>query len=182
MKEIYLDIMEKALSAYTEERIREYIEKVKRDGLTEHGFPRLGANIGILMAHGRKLELKSTFVEIMDLCLYGFAHSINQSKAGNNFAVREVSHALMELEKTNVIERKQLELWKEKLAAMDVYAIYTHIVSQEQPTPANWAYFAVVSEQARCQLCGMDAPISWSISCPLSYSVLTKTECIVTIA
>ncbi|MBQ7051121.1 MAG: hypothetical protein IJN87_10905 [Firmicutes bacterium] len=157
MKEIYLDIMEKALSAYTEERIREYIEKVKRDGLTEHGFPRLGANIGILMAHGRKLEFKSTFVEIMDLCLYGFAHSINQSKAGNNFAVREVSHALMELEKTNVIERKQLELWKEKLAAMDVYAIYTHIVSQEQPTPANWAYFAVVSEQARCQLCGMDA-------------------------
>lgn len=54
MKALYLDIMEKALSAYTEEGIREYIDTVKRDGLTEHGFPRLGANIGILMAHGRQ--------------------------------------------------------------------------------------------------------------------------------
>ena len=56
MKTIYIDIMEKALSAYTEERIREYIAEVRRDGLTEHGFPRLGANIGILMAHGRRQE------------------------------------------------------------------------------------------------------------------------------
>ena len=96
MKDIYLDIMEKALSAYTEDRIREYIDEVKRDGLTEHGFPRLGANIGILMAHGRRLELKSTFVEIIDLCLYGFAHPSNPSKSGNNFAVREVCYALMD--------------------------------------------------------------------------------------
>ena len=112
MKELYLDIMEKALSAYTEERIMEYIEEVKRDGLTEHGFPRLGANIGILMAHGRQLELKSKFIEIIDLCLDGFARPINSDKAGNNFAVREVCHALMELGKTNVIDREQLEIWK----------------------------------------------------------------------
>ena len=80
MKEIYLDIMELSLDAYTPERIREYIDEVKRDGLTEHGFPRLGANIGILMAHGKRLELKSTFIEIIDLCLYGFAHPINDLK------------------------------------------------------------------------------------------------------
>lgn len=157
MKQLYLDIMELSLGAYTPERIREYIDEVKRNGLTEHGFPRLGANIGILMAHGRHLELKSTFIEIMDLCLYGFAHPINRSKAGNNFAVREVCHALMELEKTDVIEPGQLKGWKAQLAAMDIPTIYTQIVSEERPTPANWAYFAVVSEQARCQLCGMDA-------------------------
>lgn len=157
MKDIYLDIMEKALSAYTEERIREYIAEVKRDGLTEHGFPRLGANIGILMAHGRRLELKSIFIEIIDLCLYGFAHPINTSKAGNNFAVREVCHALMELEKTNVMDRKQLEIWKGQLAALDIPTTYTHIVSKENPTPANWAYFAVLSEQARGLLCGIEA-------------------------
>lgn len=155
MKEIYLDIMEKSLSAYTEERIREYIAEVRRDGLTEHGFPRLGANIGILIAHGRRLELKSIFIEIIELCLYGFAHPINKSKAGNNFAVREVCHALMELQKTDIIDREQLEAWKKKLAELDVSTTYTHIVSKEDPNPANWAYFAVASEQARGLLCGI---------------------------
>lgn len=157
MKELYLDIMEKSLSAYTKEKILEYIEEVKRDGLTEHGFPRLGANIGILMAHGRQLELKSKFIEIIDLCLDGFAHPINSDKAGNNFAVREVCHALMELGKTNVIDREQLEIWKKKLAALDISTTYIDIVSKENPTPANWAYFAVLSEQARGHLCGIDA-------------------------
>lgn len=157
MKALYLDIMEKALSAYTEEGIREYIDTVKRDGLTEHGFPRLGANIGILMAHGRRLELKSLFVQIIELCLYGFAHPINQSKGGNNFAVREVCQALMELSGTDVIDREQLQDWKGKLSALDISTIYTHIVSQEKPRPNNWAYFAVVSEQARGLLCGIDS-------------------------
>lgn len=156
MKEIYLDIMEKALSAYTDEHIAEYIAEVRRDGLLEHSFPRLGANIGILMAHGRRLELKSTFVEIINLCLYGFAHPINKSKAGNDFAVREVCHALLELERTNVIDHEQLEIWKQKLATLDVPTSYTSIVSKEEPMPGNRAYFAAVSEQARGLLCGID--------------------------
>lgn len=157
MKTVYLDIMEKALSAYSEDRIREYIDEVKENGLTEHGFPRLGANIGILMAQGRRPELKGLFIEIIELCLYGFAHPINKSKAGNNFAVREVCHALMELEKANVIDGEQLRRWKERLAALDIPATYTNIVSKEKPTPGNWAYFAVVSEQARGQLCGIES-------------------------
>lgn len=155
MRELYLDIMEKSLSAYTEERIREYIAEVRRDGLTEHGFPRLGANIGILMAHSRRTELKSAFKEIIDLCLYGFAHPLNPQKGGNNFAIREVCHSLMELEKTDVFSVEQLSLWKEKLAALDLPTSYSHIVSKENPTPANWAYFAVLSEQARGLLCGI---------------------------
>ncbi len=155
MRELYLDIMEKSLSAYTEERIREYIAEVRRDGLTEHGFPRLGANIGILMAHGRRQELKDTFIEIIDLCMEGFAHPINKSKGGNNFAVREVCCAIMELEKTDVIDREQLEAWKEKLNTLDISTTYTHIVSEEVKHPNNWAYFGVLSEQARGLLCGI---------------------------
>ncbi len=157
MKEIYLDIMEKALSAYTEERIKEYIDEVKRNGLSEHGFPRLGANIGILMAHGRRHELKDTFVEIIDLCLDGFAHPINAHKAGNNFAVREVCHALIELQKTDIIDREQLKAWKEKLKVLDIPTTYTHIVSEDVKHPNNWAYFGVLSEQARGLLCGIDS-------------------------
>jgi hypothetical protein len=53
---------------------------------------------------------------------------------------------LAELEKTNVVDEKQLQIWKEKLAALDVPTTYTHIVSKENPTPANWAYFAVLTE------------------------------------
>ena len=53
MKEIYIDIIEKSVSAYTDKRIRDYIDEVKRDGLTEHGFPRLTVNIGILIAYGQ---------------------------------------------------------------------------------------------------------------------------------
>ena len=42
MKQQYLDMMELALSAYTRERIQDYIREVRQGGLTEHGFPRLG--------------------------------------------------------------------------------------------------------------------------------------------
>ena len=53
MKELYLDIMEWSMAAYDDARIRRYVDQVREEGLTEHGFPRLGANMGILMAHGR---------------------------------------------------------------------------------------------------------------------------------
>ena len=68
MEQIYLDIMEKALSAYNGKSIRDYIDEVKREGLTEHGFPRLASNIGVLIAYGRRTDLLPVFVEIMDLC------------------------------------------------------------------------------------------------------------------
>ena len=52
MKERYINLMEKALSAYTDEHILRYLSEVKENGLKEHGFPRLTANIGILISHG----------------------------------------------------------------------------------------------------------------------------------
>ena len=45
MKEKYLVLMEKTLSAYSSEHILRYFQQVKTNGLTEHGFPRLTANI-----------------------------------------------------------------------------------------------------------------------------------------
>lgn len=68
MKEKYIELMEKALSAYTDEHIQRYFNDVKTNGLTEHGFPRLTANIGILMAHGRRKDLMPIFMEIMEVC------------------------------------------------------------------------------------------------------------------
>lgn len=157
MKQIYLDVMETALSAYTDNGILEYMDKVKREGLTEHGFPRLSANIGILIAHGRRTDLKDTFIRMMDLCCDGFPTATDKTKAGNNFSIREVCHALTELEKSDFIEKSRLALWKEKLAALDPWKVYSHIVSADEPHPANWACFAILSEQARALYCQLDA-------------------------
>lgn len=44
MKERYISLMEKALSAYFDAHIHRYFDDVKQGGLTEHGFPRLAAN------------------------------------------------------------------------------------------------------------------------------------------
>ena len=68
MKNTYLDLMERTLSAYSEEHILRYFADVKREGLTEHGFPRLTANIGILISHGRRVELLPLFLEMMEFC------------------------------------------------------------------------------------------------------------------
>ena len=95
MKELYLDIMEQALSAYSMQRIREYIDEVKAKGLKEHGFPRLASNIGILMAYGRRTDLMDTFLEIMDLC----CEEMPKRRAANEFSIREVCCCLMLLEK-----------------------------------------------------------------------------------
>ena len=156
MREVYLDIMERIVATYNVEHIERYIELVNREGLTEVGFPRLGANIGILMAHGRRLDLKEKFIEILDICFKYFDHPITVMKADNNFTIREVSCAIKELEKTDVIEKEKIEEWKKKLASFEIETVYTHIASKDFPDPANWAYFGAVSEQARCKLCGLD--------------------------
>ncbi len=156
MKKVYLDIMEKVTSTFTDEHISKYIEVVRREGLTEVGFPRLGANIGILMAHGRRLDLKDKFIEILDICFKYFDRPITIMKADNNFTIREVSCAVAELEKTDVIEKEKIEEWKKKLASFEIETVYTHIASEDFPDPANWAYFGATSEQARCKLCGLE--------------------------
>ncbi|MBR5449532.1 MAG: hypothetical protein IKV43_06040 [Clostridia bacterium] len=41
MKERYINLMERALSAYTDEHILRYVAEVRENGVREHGFPRL---------------------------------------------------------------------------------------------------------------------------------------------
>ena len=85
MKQQYLDMMELALFAYTRERIQDYIREVRQGGLTEHGFPRLGVCIGILIANGRRADLLDEFTEIMDIC----CAEIPQHKAQSDFSLRQ---------------------------------------------------------------------------------------------
>lgn len=165
MKEQYLDIMEKSLEAYTDERIREYIDDVKRNGLTEHGFSRLGVNIGILIAYGRKTELLNTFIEIMDIC----CDEIPKRKAQNDFSVREVCCCIMLIDKRKIVSEELLEKWKRRMASFNPWEMYT-VVAKSLETPAgNWAMFAAVSDFVRGVLCGIDTTefVDWQLASQL---------------
>ena len=110
-KSYYLDLMETTLSAYSMEHINRYFNQVKKDGLTEHGFPRLTANIGILMAHGKRQDLKDIFIQMMDFC----CQQIPKVKAANDFSVKEIIFCLEELENSKVIPAEKMQEWKNLL-------------------------------------------------------------------
>lgn len=166
MRECYLDIMEKALSAYTPERIREYIEEVRQDGLKEHGFPRLGSNIGILMAYGRRTDLYDTFVEIMDLC----CEQMPQRKAANDFSIREVCCCLMLLEEKGLLSNTLIQKWRAQLASFDPWKFYNQVDDHSGRFFANWVLFAAVSEYMRGVYCGIDtsAFVDWQLPSQLA--------------
>lgn len=165
MKTVYLDIMERALSAYAPQRIRSYIDEVRRDGLTEHGFPRLGANIGILLAHGRCPERMADFLEIMDIC----CEQIPKVKAANDFSVREICCCLALLEKTNLVDPDRLSLWKSQLRRFDPWTGYDVIAPSPSTPIANWAAFGAVSEFVRGRFLGIDTTefVDWQVSSQL---------------
>ena len=91
MKNTYIEIMDRAFRAYTKEQISDYYERVKTEGLTEHGFPRLASNLGILICHGRHTNLLPLFIDLMDLC----CEQMPKVHAANDFSVREIVTCLV---------------------------------------------------------------------------------------
>ena len=155
-KEKYIDLMERALSAYSEQHIHRYLEDVKRDGLKEHGFPRLTANIGNLIAHGRALSLKKVFLEMMDLC----CRSIPACHAGNGFSVREVFNCISELENSMAVDAADIARWKGYLAKIDPNVCYEIYATTPTDRVKNWALFAGVSEYFRKEM-GLGGSDEW---------------------
>ncbi len=145
MKEKYIEIMEKCLSAYTNEHIAEYFERVQREGLTEHGFARLTANIGILISHGKRLDLTPVFVEMMDFC----CKNMPISDAANDFTIREILFCLMSLEEKRIFEIEKIVWWKSYFIEIDRDKCYRKFIKNENEDPRNWAFFTAVSEWTR---------------------------------
>lgn len=145
MKERYISLMAKVLTAYSDEHIVAYFERVKREGLTEHGFPRMAANIGILISHGYRKDLLPLFIEMMDFC----CHEIPRVKAANDFSVREIVVCLMEIEAANAVPAERLAQWKEDIASIDPYTCYDKFARTPADRVFNWALFTTVSEYAR---------------------------------
>ena len=142
MKERYIDLMEISLSAYTDAHIDRYFSDVQREGLTEHGFPRLTANIGILIAHGRRCDLLPRFLQMMEFC----CREIPRVKAANDFSVREMICCLWEIEENKVVDPEDIARWKGYLAAITPETCYSVFARTPTDGYRNWALFSGVSE------------------------------------
>ncbi len=151
MKELYIDMMEKVVEAYTPEHIKRYTNEVIERGLEEHGYPRLVANLGILIAHGRKQELRDDFLKMMDLCLKEMptARSRNGGRVGNDFSVKEIVFCLLETEKAGSFSKEITNGWREELSKINPYLTYSQIAGYPPKPMANWAAFGALSEQLR---------------------------------
>lgn len=151
VKETYIDLMDAVLNAYTTEHIYAYTDSVKKEGIKEHGFPRLVSNIGILIAKGKRTELKDYFVEMMNLCCRELpvAKEKNGFSAGNDFSVKEVIFCILEIEKSGIFDKSITDAWRHELKRIEPYKAYSEIAPiQVAPVP-NWAAFAGASEYMR---------------------------------
>ena len=150
---VYLDIMQKSVEAYSPERIRDYIDRVDRDGITEHGYARLTANLGILISQGRMVGNKGLFEEMMDICVreLPIARQKNQGRGeiGNDFAVKEIVCCIMEVEKAGTFPEEKTVAWRRALESMRAEDIYSVQPAPRDPTARNWCVFGAASECAR---------------------------------
>lgn len=169
MKERYIKLMERALSAYSYEQIVEYLEDVKANGQQEHGFPRLTSNIGILMAHGVRRDLKPLFLEMMDVCCKEAL--IEYERRCNEFTVRELIFCIDEVEKAGIVAPERIAQWKEKLSQIVPEHCYDKIVHSETDRITNWAIFGALSEYIR-HLFGLNGSLEFvdrQLSCQFQW-------------
>lgn len=152
MKARYIDLMDRVLDSYSEEHILRYLSEVKERGLTEHGFPRLAANIGILISKGKRAALVPIFTEMMEIC----CSCMPRVKAANDFSVRELICALRELEGCPLISEEDILRWRGYLSSIVPTDCYTMFAKTPDDTVKNWALFSAVSEFYRHRALGSD--------------------------
>lgn len=153
-KECYIQAMVKVLSAYTDDHIASYFEEVKVKGITEHGFPRLAANLGILLCRGYRENLLPLFIEMMDFCTQQMPlpRTEETSWAGNDFAVKEMIFCLMEVEKCALVSFEKTAQWRANLAAIIPENTYSVFAKAPSDKVNNWAIFTAVSEWMRMHI------------------------------
>ena len=144
----YLDLMEAAVSAYSDDHIERYIEAVEKDGVQEHGFPRLAANIGVLLANGRLAGKRETFRRMMSISCRDAAKGPMKLE-GNEFSVKELSLALCEVERAGLFGKEITDVWRADLKSVDAWKCYRVIPEVGENRAYNWCVFGCASEQAR---------------------------------
>lgn len=145
IKERYLSVMERALECYSVERLTNFIAKARDVGIKDQTAARLSANIGILIAYGRKRELTSIFYQLMDIC----CEQIPKVKAANEFSVVELCLLLLELEKADCVETERLQRWKKQLSSACAFDLYKQVYTLPAEKLNNWVLFGASSEWLR---------------------------------
>ena len=151
LKSEYLDFMEAAVRAYSDDRLVSYCAEAEREGVQEHGFPRLAANLAILVANGRFSEKCELVKKMMDVaCRDAMKGMMPRKSGGNEFSVKELSIALMEIEKRRTYPKTVTDSWRQALRDVDAEKCYsTGRRNVDLLKAGNWVVFASASEQAR---------------------------------
>ena len=147
----YLGVMERAVSAYSDARIESFVAEVERDGVQEHGFPRLAANLGVLVANGRLADKKPVLVRMLTAACRDACKGMMPPKSGGNeFSVKELVLAVVELEKAGTFPKETTDRWRADLTSVVATNCYTTgRLKVGEPRANNWVVFAAASEQAR---------------------------------
>ena len=148
-KDEYLDLVEAAVSAYDDAHIAEYVADADAKGVSEHGFPRLTANIGTLVSSGRMQGRLGLFRRMMTICCRD-AKKGPMAKEGNEFSVKELVAALLDVERAGLFDKAVTDGWRRDIAEIDPWRCY-----RVKPEPGdtarsyNWCVFGCASEQTR---------------------------------
>ncbi|MBQ3075717.1 MAG: hypothetical protein IJC26_06570, partial [Clostridia bacterium] len=156
MKQLYLDVMEKAAHAYTIEQIDDYIKEIEENGLPDHGFPRLASCLAVLLAYGRCTKLFSRIETMLEL---SFRLVSQTPRADHDFSVREMCTALFALQESRVFPKEKLETWADFLRDFDPEENYDMLVWKKEPDwhCHNIVSYNCLSEFLRCKLLKLDA-------------------------
>ena len=147
--EEYLDIVEAAVRAYPEERLFQHVAEAEERGVEEHGFPRLAANVGVLLSAGRMSGRSGLFRRMMDVCCRE-AKKGQMKLEGNEFSVKELVAALVAVERAGLYPKEVTDGWRHDLAAVDPWRCYKVRPKVGDATRSyNWCVFGAASEQAR---------------------------------
>lgn len=146
-----LDLIEQAVAAYSDEHVARYLAEVEEKGVQEHGFPRLVANMGVLVANGRMSERRELFRRMMTVaCRDAAKGKMPKSSGGNEFSVKELALALGELEQAKVFPADVTDAWRADLSRIEAKRCYSVIPRPGDTTRAyNWYVFGAASEQVR---------------------------------
>lgn len=147
----YLDLMDAAVASYSDAHLQRYVADVERDGVVEHGFPRLAANLGMLVSKGRLPEKRDILKRMLTLCCKA-APKGKMKFEGNEFSVKELAIAVSELERSGVFEKSVTDEWKADLSAVDAERCYRVQRPVGFGKASNWLVFGCASEQARLAL------------------------------
>ena len=154
----YLDLVEAAVDAYPADHVADYIDDADRNGVHEHGFPRLTSNLAALLSAGRHHDRLAHLRRMMDICCRE-AKKGPMKKEGNEFSVKELVAAVVDVEKAGLFPSEVTAAWRKELSQIDPWRCY-----REKPNVGdvkrsyNWCVFGCASEQTRlCSGMGGDA-------------------------